>query len=82
MDDLLKTRFPQDLALELRGAESMHKRLNSLHEAYAVILEAMDELWDECRKKRSERYDKDIRRELIQIAAMAWRAARDLGLDV
>jgi hypothetical protein len=46
------------------------------HEAYAVILEELDEFWDEVRKK--EHCPEKMLRELIQIAAMAQRAAEDL----
>ena len=52
----------------------------SLHEAYAVILEEVDELWDEARKKNRDRKDEDVLTELVQIAAMCQRAAEDLNL--
>ena len=52
----------------------------SLHEAYAIILEEVDELWDEVKKKSSNRDPKAVRSELIQIAAMAVRAIYDLDL--
>jgi hypothetical protein len=58
----------------------LHGPLASAHEAYAVLVEEMDEFWDEV-KKRSENRDKlAMRTELIQIAAMACRAIHDLGL--
>ena len=63
---------------EVAQACAKHAPMNSLHEAYAVLLEEVDELWDECRKKSSERNRDDVRTELIQIAAMAFRAAIDL----
>jgi hypothetical protein len=54
--------------------------LVSYHEAYAVILEELDEFWDEV-KQKSEKQNLDrMRTELIQIAAMAVRAIVDLGL--
>jgi len=55
--------------------------MHSLHEAYAVILEEVDELWGEVRKKQADRDPRVVRGELVQIAAMCWRAARDLGLE-
>lgn len=63
---------------ELYNARKLHSPLNSSHEAYAVILEEVDEFWDEVRKKRSERDPGAMRKELIQIAAMACRAANDV----
>lgn len=59
----------------------MHPPMHSLHEAYAVISEEIDELWDEVRKKERNRDPANIRKELIQIAASAWRASRDLGYE-
>lgn len=75
-----RERFLTLVDAEAERAMDLHRPMNSLHEAYAVILEEVDELWDECRKKRDDRSDDDIRTELIQIAAMALRAAYDLGL--
>lgn len=65
---------------ELAEAEAIHEPMNSLHEAYAVILEEVDELWDEVRKRRIDRSLSKILTELVQIGAMAQRAAKDLGL--
>lgn len=48
------------------------------HEGYAVILEEVDELWDEV-KKNQRNYDIPAqRKEAIQIAAMAIRFAAEL----
>lgn len=73
-----------EVEAELAEARLKHAPLNSLHEAYAVLLEEVDELWDECRKRRSERNKENIRKELIQIAAMALRTIIDVvdGLNV
>ncbi len=76
-----ESSFILDLKAELDRAEKHHAPLHSLHEAYAVILEEVDELWEETRKKREERSKRRIRSELIQIAAMAWRCARDMGIE-
>lgn len=58
----------------LRKHDSMH----SPHEAYAVILEEVDEYWLEVKKQITDRGA--MRHELIQIAAMAIRALHDLNL--
>lgn len=74
--------FREDMAEELRRAEKKHgPPLHSYHEAYAVIAEELDEFWDQTRKQVGERDPVRARKELVQIAAMAWRAARDLGME-
>lgn len=73
--------FLSDVDAELQRAEAKHRPMNSLHEAYAVILEEVDELWDLARLKSEARDPAAVRMELVQIAAMAWRAARNLGLE-
>jgi hypothetical protein len=78
---LLASPFLRDLCAELLRAEAHHAPLHSLHEAYAVIAEELDELWDQVRLKRDKRDAWMIRTELLQIAAMAWRTARDLGCE-
>jgi len=70
--------FLIELVLELRRADSMYPPMRSLHEGYAVILEELDEFWEHCRKKPGDRVDDEISKELVQVAAMAWRTYRDL----
>ncbi len=65
---------------ELRRAREGHNNLNSAHEAYSVILEELDEFWEIVRLKRCNRVPEEMLEELVQIAAMANRAAEDLGL--
>lgn len=65
---------------ELEKARNGHAKLNSAHEAYAVILEELDEFKAEVWKKRSKRDPAHMRHELVQVAAMCQRAAEDLGL--
>lgn len=73
--------FPHLVKIELLGARTKNpKPLNSSHEAYAVILEEVDEFWEEVKKKKSMRDPVKMRGELVQIAAMCQRAAEDLGL--
>ena len=63
---------------ELTKAMAKHKCMNSAHEAYAVILEEVDEFWDEV---KSQTLDKEkAKKEILQISAMAQRAILDLGL--
>jgi hypothetical protein len=62
-----------DIKEEFSRATSKHGKFNSAHEGYAVILEEMDELWEEV-KKQYEKRDRDkMRLEAIQVATMAIR---------
>lgn len=61
-------------------ATSLHGPMNSLHEGYAVILEEVDELWDQVKLKASKRDPKNLHTELVQIAAMALKTAVNLKL--
>lgn len=87
LDSSLEKRFPitaenitfQELQRrEIDAARSKHKPINSAHEGYAVILEELDEFWQEVRKKRSERSPDKMVSELVQVAAMAQRTAEDV----
>lgn len=52
--------------------------MNSAHEGYAVILEELDELWKEVRAKQGSRNLSALRKEAIQVAAMAVRFVHDI----
>ena len=54
---------------ELSRANKVYKPFNSAHEGYAVMLEEMDELFDEIRKKRPDK--SRMLDEAIQVGAMA-----------
>ncbi len=68
------------VADEIKRARQLHEPMKSAHEAYSVILEEIDEFWDEVKKKRRERSSNKMLAELVQVAAMAIRAGSDLGL--
>jgi hypothetical protein len=70
--------FSDDVRTELESARRNHPPINSIHEGYAIILEELDELWEQARKKTSERDLQNIYRECVQIAAMAQRTAEDI----
>lgn len=63
---------------ELQKARNKHGPMTNLHEAYAVILEEVDELWEHCRKKQENRNPQEILEELVQISAMAQKTAEDV----
>lgn len=61
---------------ELSDAQELFTPMKSYHEGYAVILEELDELWDEAKKKLPDQ-DK-LYTEAKQVAAMAIRFMLDL----
>lgn len=69
---------PNDVYSEYLRAKDKHPSFNSAHEGYAVILEELDELWKEVRKKKERRSKDKMRDESIQIAAMAMRFINDI----
>lgn len=59
---------------EVRRARAKHPRpYGSSHEGYAVLLEEVDELWDEVKNRTDERSYAAMRKEAVQIAAVAIR---------
>jgi hypothetical protein len=68
----------QAIFSELTRAERHGKEFASLHEAYAVMLEEVDEVWDITRMKRRDRSALDLQKEFIQIAAMAVKSIKSM----
>ena len=62
-----------DVSKELQAAIETHSLFTSPHHGYAIILEELDELWDEVKKKKSIRDVKNMRTEAVQVAAMAMK---------
>ncbi len=77
----MSEQFLNDMSIELNKAEQLHGSYNSYHEAYAVILEELDEFWEIVRQKTQDRNNRKAYVELVQIAVTAWRTARDLRLE-
>ena len=74
----IKARLVLDeVELELRHAISLHPQMRSVHEGYAIILEELDELWGEIKLKSLYRSQEKMRREALQVAAMAIRFVLD-----
>jgi len=74
----MNTRFCNLVRLEGIHAHETNPPIASLHEGYAILLEELDELWDEVRKKAEARDPKEVLKELVQIGAMAQRVAEDV----
>ncbi len=66
----------QEIEEELARAMAKHAPMHSAHEGYAVILEELDELWDEIKLQTQDPVK--MRKEAIQVAAMAARFVRDV----
>lgn len=67
-----------DTLSELSAALAMHPPFNSAHEGYAVLLEEVDELWDHVKQRQACRNLHLMRKEAIQVAAMALRFAAEV----
>ena len=61
---------------ELRKARQKFAPMHGPHEGYAVILEELEELWQEV--KRKDRVTGLMRAEAVQVAAMALRFISDV----
>lgn len=61
-----------------RSYSRFPKRLNSFHEGYAIVLEEMDEFWNEIKKDPQNSNPINMRTEAVQTAAMLLRVIIDL----
>jgi len=68
----------KEILRESVRARKNYPTFNSFKEGYAVILEELDELWDQIKTKPQNH--KRIREEAIQVGAMALRFLYDLCL--
>ncbi len=75
-----ETTVTEDLLFAIRDEAARGRTVygphHSAHEAWAVLHEEMDELWDEVRKKCPD--DEAMVLEALQIAAMALRFIQDI----
>lgn len=70
----------EEMLFEAERASTMHAAMNSLHEAYAVLLEEVDELWEEVKKNPRKHPECRVkaREEALQVGAMAMRLIHDV----
>lgn len=64
-----------EVVTEVRAALAKFGPFNTAHEGYALLLEEVDELWDEIKLNQARRNPPKLRREAIQVAAMALELA-------
>ncbi|KLU66321.1 hypothetical protein DEAC_c17200 [Desulfosporosinus acididurans] len=64
-------KIVSDVCTELQKTMTKWPLFNSRHEGYGVILEELDELWDEVKKRNPD--VKNMRSEAVQVAAMAMK---------
>lgn len=67
-----------DVRREAETGELNWPPMNSAHEAYAVLAEEVDELWDHVKVNQKRRDIPAMRKEAVQVAAMAIRFIRDI----
>jgi hypothetical protein len=67
-----------EIGNEVSNAEAKWPPMNSAHEAYAVLLEEVDELKAHVWTNQKRRDLAAMRKEAIQVAAMAVRFVRDV----
>jgi len=67
------SRTLREVSDELDRAIRKYPRFNSAHEGYAVLLEEVRELEREVFRRQKKRKPAKMRREAVQIAAMAIR---------
>lgn len=72
------SNFAEMVAAELCRARAKHANQHSAHEAFAVLLEEVEEFKAEVFRRREHRDPQRCLAELIQVAAMAQRAAEDV----
>ena len=69
--------YLQEVQTEFERASSLYPKFNSAHEGYAVLLEEVEELWDEVKKSPKRRDPAKMKEEAVQVAAMALRFLND-----
>jgi NTP pyrophosphatase (non-canonical NTP hydrolase) len=67
-----------DVCIELETAVKNWPPFNSAHEGYGVLAEEVDELWQHVKTNQKRRDIPKMRKEAIQVAAMALRFALEV----
>ena len=69
--DLDESGILQDVREEYERARTKYPPYSNLHEGYAIILEELDELWDEVKIKEELRDPGALYKEALQVASTA-----------
>lgn len=77
IDEKLNAIF-DDIDEELVSALTKFPPFNSAHEGFSVLNEEVDELWEHVRGKQGSRSVAEMRKEAVQVAAMAIRFVLDV----
>lgn len=76
-DTIQRMEVVQDIAEEVERSIAKHGDFNqSAHQGYAVILEEVNELWDEIKAQVPDKVK--MRKEAVQIAAMCVKFIEDV----
>jgi len=70
-----------EIAKEYQRADMKFEAFHSAHEGFAVLLEEVNELWDEIKLRKEARRPGAMRREAIQVAAMALRFILEVCME-
>lgn len=70
--------FTQKVHYECLNAMTLWPKFNSAHEGFAVLKEEVDELWDHVKINQKKRDIEAMKKEAIQVAAMALRFCIDI----
>jgi phytoene dehydrogenase-like protein len=82
MEVPLRPETLMEVLAELKSATEKFDAFNSAHEGWATLFEEVDELWDEVKKSPKKRELEKMRKEAVQVAAMALRFLRDVCDDI
>lgn len=72
--------FPELVHKSVTSQHINYAPISTMHEAYGLILEELDEFWDLVRLKDGQAKPEDILGELVDIAAVTQKIAEDFEL--
>jgi hypothetical protein len=81
-DDSIERIIAGLILKEAERAVELHGDFNSDHEAYGVLMEEVEEVWEQVKRKCGERDRRAMVEELVQIGAVAlkWATKIQRGL--